>query len=52
MAFNGVHDHDSNAGASVYRWSQCHCGQRSLPIDVAHHIDGVGGSLNDGITSH
>jgi hypothetical protein len=30
---------------------QCHCGQPSLPIAVNSHIDDVGVSLNDGITS-
>jgi hypothetical protein len=30
---------------------QCHCGQLSLPIAVNSHIDDVGDSLNDGITS-
>jgi hypothetical protein len=34
------------------RWSQRHCGQPSLPIIVTRHVDGIGGSLNDGITSH
>jgi hypothetical protein len=32
--------------------TRCHCGQPSLPIAVTSHIDGVDGSLNDGITSH
>ena len=31
---------------------RCRCGQPSLPIAVKSHIDGVDGSLNDGITSH
>jgi hypothetical protein len=30
----------------------CHCGHPSLPIVVTSHIDDVGDSLNDGITSH
>jgi hypothetical protein len=30
---------------------QYHCGQPSLPIAVNSHIDDVGDSLNDGITS-
>jgi hypothetical protein len=30
---------------------QCHCGQPSLTIAVNSHIDDVGNSLNDGITS-
>jgi hypothetical protein len=30
---------------------QCHRGQPSLPIAVDSHIDDVGDSLNDGITS-
>jgi|ERR1700745_4157096 hypothetical protein len=29
-----------------------HCRQPSLPIAVTGHIDGVIGSLNNGITSH
>jgi len=29
---------------------RCHFGQPSLPIAVTNHIDGFGGSLNDGIT--
>jgi acyl carrier protein len=36
----------------VCRWSQCQCGQTSLPIFVTSDIDGVGESLNDGIPSH
>ena len=32
--------------------TRCHCGQPFLPIAVTSHIDGVDGSLNDGIDSH
>jgi hypothetical protein len=41
-------------GPEPTRWttSCCHCGQPWLPIVATGHIDGVGDSLNDGITSH
>jgi hypothetical protein len=52
-------DENSRAGINrcISHWrfpnpvGQCHCGQPSLPIAVTKHIDDVGGSLNDGITS-
>jgi hypothetical protein len=48
-AINGCTQRHVRTGA-LPALGPCHAGQPSVQIAVTNHIDGVGGSHNDGIT--